>query len=219
MATLLDVGELPLTMRDRVLASAVVLTGRLGWSQVTMGKIADEVGVSRQTVYNEIGSKPQLAEAMTLRELDRFLAIVSVAFDRNPTDLVEAIRSAAQRVLEHAQDNQLLRAVASATHGADTELLPLLTTHAESLLGVAKAVIVERVRPYDVPVDAAHLDAAVDMVVRVVLSHVMQPSAAASRDRRQPGLDRGPGAGLLTLRRWVRPRARRPPRPPGGTPR
>ena len=178
MVTLLDVGELPLTMRDRVLASAVVLTGRLGWSQVTMGKIADEVGVSRQTVYNEIGSKPQLAEAMTLRELDRFLAIVSVAFDRHPTDLVEAIRSAAQRVLEHAQDNQLLRAVASATHGADTELLPLLTTHAESLLGVAKAVIVERVRPYDVPVDEAHLDAAVDMVVRVVLSHVMQPSAA-----------------------------------------
>ncbi len=165
-------------MRDRVVSAAVVLTGEVGWARVTMAKLADQVGVSRQTVYNEIGSKPQLAEAMILRELDRFMAIVGVAFDRSPTDLVEAIRSATVRVLEHAQDNHLLRAVASATHGADTELLPLLTTHAESLLEVAKAVILERIAPYEVPLDGAHLAAAIDMVVRVVLSHVMQPSAS-----------------------------------------
>ncbi len=118
------VDDQALSMRDRVVAAAVVLTSEVGWSQVTMAKFADVVGVSRQTVYNEIGSKPHLAEAMILRELDRFLAIVSVAFDRNPTDLVAAIRAASQRVLEHAQDNQLLHAVVSATHGADTELLP-----------------------------------------------------------------------------------------------
>ena len=64
----------------------------------------------------------------------------------------------------------------SATHGADTELLPLLTTHAESLLAAAKLVVGERVAPYDIGLDADHLDAAIDMVVRVVLSHVMQPS-------------------------------------------
>ena len=163
--------------RDRVVAAAVVLTAEVGWSQVTMAKLAESVGVSRQTVYNEIGSKPHLAEAMILRELDRFLAIVSVAFDRNPTDLVEAIRAASQRVLEHAQDNALLHAVVSATHGADTELLPLLTTHAESLLGVAKVVISDRIEPYDLRLDRKHLEAAIDAVVRLVLSHVMQPSA------------------------------------------
>ena len=80
-------------------------------------------------------------------------------------------------MLELAEDNPLLHAVVSATHGADTELLPLLTTHAHSLLGVAKAVIGERLVPYDLALDPAHLDAAIDMVVRVVLSHVMQPSA------------------------------------------
>jgi AcrR family transcriptional regulator len=164
------------SMRDRVVSAAVVLTTEVGWSQVTMAKLADVVGVSRQTVYNEIGSKPQLAEAMILRELDRFLAIVSVAFDRNPTDLVAAIRAASRRVLEHAQDNQLLHAIVSATHGADTELLPLLTTHAESLLGVAKVVITDRLEPYDVNLDRKQLEAAIDMVVRLVLSHVMQPS-------------------------------------------
>jgi AcrR family transcriptional regulator len=175
-ATLAHVDAQALTMRDRVVSAAVVLTSEVGWSQVTMGKLAEVVGVSRQTVYNEIGSKPQLAEAMILRELDRFLAIVSVAFDRNPTDLVAAIRVASRRVLEHAQDNPLLHAVVSATHGADTELLPLLTTHAESLLGVAKVVISGRIEPYDVKLDRKHLEAAIDVVVRLVLSHVMQPS-------------------------------------------
>ena len=171
----------PLAMRERVLEAAVTLTTDDGWAHVTMARLAEVVGGSRQTVYNEVGSKPALAEAMILRELDRFLGLVTVAFDAHPTELVEAIRAASRAVLEASQDNQLLRAIVSATHGADTELLPLLTTHAGTLLSTAKAVVVERVAPYDVGLAPAQLDAAIDMVVRVVLSHVMQPSAAPDR--------------------------------------
>lgn len=163
-------------MHDRVVDAAVRLTADVGWSQVTMARLAEVVGVSRQTVYNEIGTKSGLAEAMILRELERFMAVVSVAFDQHPTDLVAAIRAASRTVLEDAQDNPLLHAVVSATHGADTELLPLLTTHSESLLGVAKVVLAERIEPYAVALTPARLDAAIDMVVRVVLSHVMQPT-------------------------------------------
>ena len=145
-----------------------------------MGRLADVVGVSRQTVYNEIGSKPRLAEAMILHELDRFLGVVNDAFDAHPDDLLEALRSAVEGVLVLAQGNSLLHAVVSATHGADTELLPLLTTHSESLLAAAKVVIGHRLTPYDVGIAPEHLDAAIDMVVRVVLSHVMQPTASPS---------------------------------------
>ena len=172
---------LTVPLRDRIVAAAVELTTESGWAHVTMSRLAERVGVSRQTLYNEIGTKPALAEAMILSELDRFLAAVESAFDRHPDDLPEAIRAAAGGVLELAQDNRLLHAVVSATHGADTELLPLLTTHAESLLAAAKVVVAERVAPYDVALDAAHLEAAIDMVVRVVLSHVMQPSGAPDR--------------------------------------
>ena len=166
------------TLRDRLVAAAVVLTTERGWANVTMARLADAVGVSRQTVYNEIGTKPRLAEAMILGELDRFLAVVTVAFDAHPNDLVAAIEAATRSVLEASHDNPLLHAVVSATHGADTELLPLLTTHAESLLATAKAVVVDRVAPYGIELEADRLEAAIDMVVRVVLSHVMQPSAS-----------------------------------------
>jgi AcrR family transcriptional regulator len=171
------VGAAP-RMRERIVEAAVSLTTELGWARVTMATVADRVGVSRQTVYNEVGTKPGLAEAMILQQLDRFLGVVNLAFDAHPGDLVGAIRTATRDVLVLAQDNPLLHAVVSATHGADTELLPLLTTHAESLLAAAKLVVADRVGGYDVGMDEQHLEAAIDVVVRVVLSHVMQPSAA-----------------------------------------
>ena len=167
---------MPGPLRSQIVDAAVAMTAASGWASVTMAGLADRVGVSRQTVYNEVGAKPALAEAMIQQELDRFLGVVSVAFDQHPADLVGAVRAASAGVLELAQDNQLLHAVVSATHGADTELLPLLTTHAESLLAAAKLVVAERLAPYDVGIAGRRLEAAIDVVVRVVLSHVMQPS-------------------------------------------
>ena len=191
------------TMRERVVDAAVAMTTESGWSAVTMGSIAERVGVSRQTVYNEVGTKAGLAEAMILHELDRFLGVVTTAFDGQPSDLVAAIRAASGSVLELAQDNKLLHAVVSATHGADTELLPLLTTHAESLLAAAKVVVRDRITPYDIRLDDDHLDAAIDMVVRVVLSHVMQPS--------------GPPARTADDIAWIAARVLRGPDSPGNT--
>jgi AcrR family transcriptional regulator len=170
-------GRAATALRDRLVDAAVELTTADGWASVTMARLAAAVGVSRQTVYNEIGTKADLAEAMILRELDRFLAGVTRAFDDHPDDLIAAIRDSAVGVLAYAEDNALLHAVVSATHGADTELLPLLTTHAESLLVGAKLAIGERVAAYDLALPADRVDTCIDMVVRLVLSHVMQPSA------------------------------------------
>lgn len=168
----------PLTLRDRILDAATLLTGRDGWGKVTMARLAAEVGVSRQTVYNEVGGKPDLAEAMVLNELARFLAEVDRAFDAHPDDILDALRVACRGILELAQDNELLHAVVSATHGAETELLPLLTTHAESLLATASTVLLDRVTAYDIDLPPAQLAASVDVIVRTVLSHVMQPGGA-----------------------------------------
>jgi AcrR family transcriptional regulator len=172
------------SLRDRIVAAGVAMTTERGWSAVTMGALAEQVGVSRQTVYNEVGAKAGLAEAIILHELDAFLGAVTRAFDDHPEDLVAAIRAATCDVLELAEDNRLLHAIVSATHGADTELLPLLTTHAHSLLTAAKLVVAERVAPYDVGLVGPRLEAGIDMIVRVVLSHVMQPSGtpAATAD-------------------------------------
>jgi AcrR family transcriptional regulator len=164
-----------LTTHERVVAAAAELTLEVGWAGVTMGKLADRVGVSRQTVYNEVGSKPQLAEEMVLAELAKFLAVVDASFDEQPGDLVEAIRGACRGVLDLARSNALLQAVVSASYGAETELLPLLTSRNDALVLTATSAVRARVTAYDVRIDDRHLDAAIDMIVRLVLSHVVHP--------------------------------------------
>ena len=165
-----------LSIRERLLAQAVDFTVNHGWAQLTMAKLADSVGVSRQTVYNELGTKPALAQAMILKELDGFLQGIDQAFTDNPTDLIEAIRGAADSALTRARTNPLLHAVLTSFQGAESDLLPLLTTHAGVVLEPAGEMIRARVEQYDVPLAPDRLDRLVDMVVRLVLSHVMQPT-------------------------------------------
>lgn len=164
--------------RNRLLDAAVRLTTEVGWSNVTMSKLADVAGVSRQTVYNEIGSKPELVQAMIVRELERFLSLVDGAFDEHPDDLVAAIRKVVCDVLTRACDNPLLVAVVSATHGADTELLPYLTTHSEWMLDGAKATLQARLVDYDLAFEPQEIEIAADILVRAVLSNIMSPSGS-----------------------------------------
>jgi AcrR family transcriptional regulator len=166
----------PVSHRDRMLSAAARFTSEHGWGSLTMAKLADLVGVSRQTVYNEIGGKPQLAEAMVLRELELFLDVVDSAFVDYPEDLVRAIEAAAFRVLEQARTDPLLHAILSSSQGADSELLPLLTTNSQPLLGAAAEMIRAHVATYDVHLPEHRVEVLIDMVVRLVLSHVMQPT-------------------------------------------
>lgn len=172
------------TMRARVIAAALELTAEQGWPAVTMSAVADRVGVSRQTVYNEAGSRAALAEAMVLTELQRFLEVVGAAFDAHPRDLEAAVRAAVDGVLELAGRNELLREIVASSNGASSELLPPLSTDSSALVAAARTVVVERISAYDVPAGARRLDAVVDTLVRAVLSHVMSPGPDRARTAR-----------------------------------
>jgi AcrR family transcriptional regulator len=169
-------------VRERVLDATASVTVEQGWAAVTMAKVAGLAGVSRQTVYNEYGAKSALGQAMVLRELERFLAVVAHELDSHD-DLVGAIRAAAEQTLLSAQGNPLLNRVLASAHsasaggpGADNDLLPFLTTDAGPLIGAAKEVIAARITRFpDLGMTPGELDAAIDAIVRLVLSHVMQP--------------------------------------------
>lgn len=169
---------------ERILAAAAEMTAEVGWSGVTMAALAERVGVSRQTVYNEWGSRDRLAEAMVLRELGAFLDEVDAGFDSYPDDLEAAVAEAIARVLGLARVNPLLRAIVTATHGAETELVPLLTTRADVVIAVASERVRDRLTFYT-GVDRKALSVTCDILVRTVLSHVMQPTAGTDGLARQ----------------------------------
>ncbi|MGN6160240.1 MAG: TetR/AcrR family transcriptional regulator [Marmoricola sp.] len=165
-------------IRERLIVAAIDFTVTNGWAELTMAKLASLVGVSRQTVYNELGKKPQLAQAMVLHELARFLAKVEKGFLKEPDDVIRAVELAARSALEMGEKSPLLRAVLTARQGAESDLLPLLTTHSAAILDTARIMITEHVLTYDLPLERERLDTLIDMVVRLVLSHIMQPGGS-----------------------------------------
>ncbi|MDZ7630345.1 MAG: TetR family transcriptional regulator [Gemmatimonadaceae bacterium] len=168
------------TTCERILAAAVDLTTRHGWASLTMARLADDVGVSRQTVYNEVGGKDSLARAMVDHELGRFLTEVEAQFDRHPRDPVAAIAGATSAVLSRAATHPLLRAILSSDAGAQTDLLPLLTTDSGSLLEMSIATVARRLKRYP-GIGTRGRAVTADAVVRVVLSHLTQPTIDVSR--------------------------------------
>lgn len=165
-------------LRARLLRVAAAMTIAEGWSKITMARLADEAGVSRQSVYNVFGNKPALAQALVMGELTVFLGKVVDAFDRSGDDPIVAIHDAALAVLLLGRENPLLRAVIAGSHGANSELLPLLTTDAAQLLDAAKQVVTAGVLRFRLPLDHQQLAIGVDVIVRTVLSHIIQPSGS-----------------------------------------
>lgn len=168
----------PGPVRGRLLDAAQDTIEAAGWSTVTMSRIADKVGVSRQTVYNEFGTKHGLAEQLALRELDRFLGVVRERMATR-TSIVEGIRAACEGVLQMGEESLLVRTiVGSLPEEHDTDFLKILTTESgeivESAVLVVKQCVVELYPP--TPLTDAELDTAVEVVVRLVLSAITRPS-------------------------------------------
>ena len=74
-----------MSTRERILDAAWQITSEQGWSAITMSRLGEAAGVSRQSVYNEFGTKQQVAEALVARELQRFLAAVDAGLAQGAT--------------------------------------------------------------------------------------------------------------------------------------
>lgn len=163
-------------LRDQIIAAATRRTLAHGWNGITMARLADDVGVSRQTIYNEMGSKTHLAEALARHELRAFLAEVVAGFDAEPADPVRAVRSSVLSVLQYAEESPLIVAIVSSAQGAETDLLPLLTTRPSTILGGATTTICELLAHYGPAVPDSRVEKCVDVGVRSVISHLMFPA-------------------------------------------
>jgi len=175
-------------LHGRLLDAAAAITTESGWSAVTMTKIADVVGVSRQTVYNELGSKPQIAQALVDRELGRFLDLVRerMAAQR---ELGPALQAACQGALETSAANPLVRAIFESAHTGGSDLLPLLTTDSAALIADATAFISGVIAEQDFPVSisAERLQVVVENLVRLTISHMMQSTAEPGQTAKDVG--------------------------------
>src|SRR4051795_13741971 len=97
--------------RDALLDAAYDAVVAGGWPRARMADVAQGAGVSRQTLYNEFGSKDALAQALAMREAQRFLDAVDEALSGHVGTPADAVGLAVATTLRLAADNPLVKAV------------------------------------------------------------------------------------------------------------
>ena len=142
-----------------------------------MVDVAQAVGVSRQTVYNEFDSKAGLADALTLREIQAFLADVRARLLDHGDDIRGAAHAAIQHTLEEAAANPLMRAILTSAGPGPDELLPYLTTRSKVVLVNAGEVVSEWARTCLPARDEVQVATAAESIIRLTVSHIVLPSA------------------------------------------
>ncbi len=178
--------------RESLLDAAYMALARRPWSAVRMVDVAAVARVSRQTLYNEFGSKDGLARALVRREADGYLAGVERALAAH-TDTRERLTATAEWTASAARGNALVHAMLT---GCWSERLPTPT-----LSAVTSSAAVPAQRRADGPLpspadfvalvrdravaavavpdmgkgDVAELARACELVVRLSLSCVAAP--------------------------------------------
>lgn len=165
------------SLRDRLLDAAYGLVADAGWTGLRMAHVAERAGVSRQTVYTEFGSKDALGQALVMREVDRFLDGIREVLDEHGADLHAGVRAGIEFTLRTAADNELLKAVLTSQRGGDGELIAHLTTRSEPLLDTATAMLGAYAAQAWPEVDDFSRELAVECVVRLTVSNIVQPVA------------------------------------------
>lgn len=162
-------------LKERILDAAYERVTAEGWDRLKMTRIATTAGVSRQTVYTEYGSKAAIGQALVMREVERFLTGIQDQLLAHPGDMRAAITAAIGYTLRTAADNPLLKAILTSSRGGDEDLLTHLTTRSEPLLDTAIGMLTAYTAEVWAEIDAHSRDLAVEAVVRLTVSHLVQP--------------------------------------------
>jgi AcrR family transcriptional regulator len=160
-------------LRDRLLDAGRAQLSDRAWADVTMAGIASTAGVSRQTLYNEFGSRDEFGQALVIREGSRFLDAVEHAIDEHSADPPAALTAALERFLTIAQDDPFVRLMLADDGTAG--LLPIFTTQSLPVVDWASRRLMEAIETHWPGVPRGDLANLADMLVRLAISHVAAP--------------------------------------------
>lgn len=181
-------------LRELALDAARGVVLERGWAAVRMGAVAAAIGISRQSLHGEFGTKDDLGNALVLRETAEFFEGVAARLAAHPGDLAGAVSDAAQYMVSVARDNPLLGTILTRTPAdGDTSLLSLFTVRGETLLETAYAVVREWAAEQWPTADPADVRLMVESVVRLCQSHILTPT----RTPAEVGADLGLAASRL----------------------
>ena len=160
-----------MALRDTIVAAVDDLVRERGWSATTMSDVAAAAGVSRQTVYNEFGSRPELIQAYVVREIEALIGEVEVRVRNSAGDIRRALSEAFGLFLKLASDEPLVQVIVADAEGG--EVIRLLTVTGRSIAVDRVGALIHEVWPQVVLDDARML---ADTLARLAISHALLPT-------------------------------------------
>jgi AcrR family transcriptional regulator len=157
-------------LRDTIIDAVDELARTQGWPATTMTQIAAIAGVSRQTVYNEFGSRQALVESYVRREIDNLVTEVEHVVRANAHDPEIAVHSAFGLFLKLASDEPVIRIIV-----ANSDPGPLVQLLTKLGLGIADERIARLIMEVWPQVAAADAELLADSLVRLAISHAVSP--------------------------------------------
>ena len=113
-------------LRDSILDGMRDMLLTRDWSSITLTDVARAAGISRQTIYNEFGSRQGLAEGYALRLADRLVNAVDAAINHNVGRVYDAFLEGFRAFFIDSASDPL---VISLLNGeAKPDLLQIITT-------------------------------------------------------------------------------------------
>ncbi|MCV7237864.1 TetR family transcriptional regulator [Mycolicibacterium celeriflavum] len=163
-------------LRDSILDGMRELLLTRDWSAITLSHVAKAAGISRQTIYNEFGSRQGLAQAYALRLADRLVDQIDDAIQGNVGDVHAAFSQGFRDFFTESAADPLV--ISLLTGEAKPDLLQLITTDSGPIITRCSQRLTSTFM--DSWVQASEEDAGVlaRAIVRLAMSYVSMPPEA-----------------------------------------
>ena len=163
-------------LRDSILDGMRDLLLTRDWSAVTLADVARAAGISRQTIYNEFGSRRGLAQAYALRAADRLVDAVDDAIEANVGDIYAAFVEGFRSFFAESASDPLVVSLLSGE--ATPDLLQIITTDSAPIITHCSQRLTASFEHSWV--NASREDAGIlaRAIVRLAMSYVSMPPGA-----------------------------------------
>ncbi|MCK0174604.1 TetR family transcriptional regulator [Mycolicibacterium sp. F2034L] len=163
-------------LHDSILDGMRELLSTRDWAAITLSDVAKAAGVSRQTIYNEFGSRHGLAQGYALRLADRLVDAVDEAIDANVGDVHAAFQQGFRAFFSESAADPLVISLLSGDTKPD--LLQIITTGSGPIIARCSDRLTSTFQ--DSWVKASDEDAGIlaRAIVRLAMSYVSMPPEA-----------------------------------------
>ena len=160
-------------LRDSVLDAMRELLLTRDWSAITLSDVARAAGISRQTIYNEFGSRQGLAQGYALRLADGLVDTIKDTVEANVGDIHTSLLQGFRRFFAESAADPLV--VSLLTGVAKPDLLQLITTDSAPIITRASQRLVPAFTQTWVATSEEDAGVISRAIVRLCLSYVSMP--------------------------------------------